>query len=176
MILYSHQIYELIAPALSLFQRKNPFRENEPLLRETKRYDMIIFGIGRFGRNLANMLDKHPEISYLGIDLDPGVVKEWKKRGKDIVYGDMEDPELLDKISFQGSKLIVSTVANYQLSRQLMRSLKRNNYQGRVYLTALTEKDYRLLLTCGAEEVLMPHQMAAANFYSAYIKDQIFTR
>src|SRR5690606_23764938 len=70
MILYSHQIYELISPALSIFQRKNPFRENEETKVEFKKYDLIIIGIGRFGSRLSEMLDEYPEINYLGVDFD----------------------------------------------------------------------------------------------------------
>jgi len=37
-------------------------------------------------------------------------------------------------------------------------------------LTSSNEKDFDLLQTCGAEEVLQPHKMAATNFYNDHIK------
>ena len=170
LILYSHQIYEVISPALRIFQRKNPYREKNQEEYHAKEYDVIIIGLGRFGTRLSKMLDDHPEINYLGVDFDPQVVKLWQKKGKNIVYGDMEDPELLEQVNFSSSKFVVSTVPDFIHSRQLVKSLKRENYKGKIYLTALTTKDYEQLNTCGAEEVLMPQQMAAMNFYNDYLK------
>jgi Kef-type K+ transport system membrane component KefB len=170
LILYSHQIYEVISPALRIFQRKNPYRDNNQDEYNAKEYDVIIIGLGRFGTRLSKMLDDHPEINYLGVDFDPQVVKSWQKKGKNIVYGDMEDPELLEQVNFSSSKFVVSTVPDFIHSRQLVKSLKRENYQGKIYLTAITMKDFEQLSTCGAEEVLMPQQMAAMNFYNDYLK------
>jgi Kef-type K+ transport system membrane component KefB len=169
LILYSHQIYEVISPALRIFQRKNPYRDNNQEEYNAKEYDVIIIGLGRFGTRLSQMLDDHPEINYLGVDFDPQVVKSWQKKGKNIVYGDMEDPELLEQVNFSSSKFVVSTVPDFIHSRQLVKSLRRENYKGKIFLTALTSKDYEQLNTCGAEEVLMPQQMAAINFYNDYL-------
>jgi len=52
----------------------------------------------------------------------------------------------------------------------LVKALKKENYKGKIYLTAITYSDFELLNKCGAEEVLMPQQMAAINFYNDYLK------
>lgn len=171
LILFSHQIYEFLSPALVIFQRKHTIREDKQHTDEIQIFDIIIIGMGRFGSKLAEILDEDSEINYIGVDSDPSVVRKWQSLGKKIVYGDMEDPELLEQPYILASKTIISTVADHDLSIQLMKSLKRNNYQGKVYLTALTEKSHRFLSKCGAEKVLKPHQMAASNFYNTYIKD-----
>jgi Kef-type K+ transport system membrane component KefB len=171
LILYSHQIYEFLSPALSIFQRKIPFRENGIKSVKIKKYELIIIGMGRFGTRLSEMLDEHPEINYLGIDFDPSVIKRYRLKGKDIVYGDIEDPELLGHIPFQDTKLIINTVPDYRLSKQLTKALKRENYTGKVYLTALNDKEYQSLSFTGAEQVLRPQQMAATNFYNSYVKE-----
>lgn len=171
MILYSHQIYEFLSPSLGIFQRKIPFRENEIKSVKIKKYELIIIGLGRFGTRLSEMLDEHPEINYLGIDFDPSVIKRCRLKGKDMVYGDIEDPELLDHIPFKDAKLIISTVPDYRLSKQLTKALKRENYTGKIYLTALNDSEYQSLSFIGAEQVLRPHQMAATNFYNSYLKE-----
>lgn len=173
LILYSHQIYQVISPVLGIFERKVPYRENDHVLKEPGKYDLVIIGLGRFGSKLAEILDEVPNISYLGIDFDPGVVKEWQDQGRHIVYGDMEDPDLLARIPMSESRIIISTVPDFRLSMQLMKSLKRVNYEGRVFLNARQEKDYQLLANCGAEEVLRPHQMAATNFFNKYLMNKL---
>ncbi len=173
LILYSHQIYEFIAPALSIFQRKNPYRESSEAAIEKKKYDMILIGLGRFGKHVAEMLDDHSEISYLGIDFDPSVVKSWQERGKDIIYGDAEDPDLLERLPIRDVKCIISTIPDLDHSRHLIRTLRKGKYRGRIFLTAQNEEDYKLLDTCGADKVLRPRQMAAINFYNEYLQKLI---
>jgi Kef-type K+ transport system membrane component KefB len=173
LILNSHQIYEFLSPALGIFQRKIPYRENEIKAVKIKKYELIIIGMGRFGTKLCEMLDEHPEINYLGIDFDPSVIKRYRLKGKDIVYGDIEDPELLGHIPFQDTKLIINTVPDYRLSKQLTKALKRENYTGKIYLMALNDAEYQSLSFIGAEQVLRPHQMAATNFYNSYVKEML---
>ncbi len=170
LILYSHQIYEYIAPALTIFQRRNPYRESTETAIEKKNYDMILIGLGQFGRHLADMLDKHAEISYLGLDFDPSVVKTWQLKGKDIIYGDVEDPELMERLPIKDVKCIISTIPDLDHSRHLIRTLRKGRYKGRIFLTAQGEKDHELLNTCGADRVLIPQRMAAENFYNEWLK------
>jgi Kef-type K+ transport system membrane component KefB len=170
LILYSHQIFEFVSPALSIFQRKNTYRENDLTDDGNKYYDLIIIGMGRFGTKLAAMLDEHASVQYLGIDFDPKVVQTWKKKGKNMIYGDIEDPDLWEHVPFHSSKMIVSTLADTKQSEYLMNSLKSRNYKGKVFITAQNNKEYEILSTMGAERVLRPYNMAATNFYYANIE------
>jgi len=169
LILYSHQIYEFIAPALSIFQKKNPSSESDFNLMTGKKFDIVVLGVGRFGGRLAEMLESHPGINYLSVDFDPMVVKSWQAQGRNIIYGDLEDPELLEQIPLNDVQCIISTVADKETSIHLIKSLKRINYKGRVFLTALNEQEFESLSACGADKVLFPHQMAALNFYNDYL-------
>ena len=175
LILYSHQIYEMLSPALNLFQRDRGYLEGEETEDKLKNYDIVIMGLGRFGRRLAEMLDEHSEINYLGVDFDPSVITEWKARAKDIIYGDMEDPDLLQRIPFKEKGIIVSTVPNYELSQHLIEMLKRRKYKGKVFVTAGTPNDYEKLRAVGFKDwsILQPHQMAASDFYHSFLKNKV---
>jgi Kef-type K+ transport system membrane component KefB len=174
LILYSHQIYEYISPLLSIFERSDPFREGEVTKKEGTDYDVIIFGLGRFGGSIATCLEAHPDVSFLGVDFDPQVVKEWQAREQSIVYGDIEDPELLEHLPYHSARCIVSTVPDSAFSLTLYNTLKEYNYQGRIFLTAVLEKDFELLSETGHKDILMPHKMAADNFYT-YLTENVLT-
>ncbi|MDZ7846454.1 MAG: hypothetical protein U5L96_06645 [Owenweeksia sp.] len=64
-------------------------------------------------------------------------------------------------------------VPDPDLSLSLKKTLERNRYEGEVFITALTEKDYLELAGYGDEKILRPHQMAASNFYRTFLKDRI---
>ncbi len=170
LILYSQNIYNFLSPALKIFERKSSHRELDLGDESQMKFDVIIIGIGRFGNRLAEILDTHPEVNYLGVDFDPDQVREWKKAGRHILYGDMEDPELTEQLPVHESKVIISNVSDFNSSRQLVKELRRQGYEGKVFLTAANDTDFNLLSRCGAEEVLQPQKMAAANFYNYYLK------
>ncbi|HSP83234.1 MAG TPA: cation:proton antiporter family protein [Gillisia sp.] len=176
LILYSHNIYEVISPALEIFQRENPYREPELAPVNKDYYDLIIFGLGRFGGKIARLLDKeHPEVKFLGVDFDPMVVRSWQDQNRNVVYGDIEDPELLERIPFKNAGAILSTVSDREHSLQLVKTLKRSGFTGKIYLTAIHESDYQFLNTFEVNEVLLPHQMAAENFYNSFLHEMFPT-
>lgn len=176
LILYSHKIYEVISPALEIFQRENPYREPELAPVNKEYYDLIIFGLGRFGGKIARLLNReHPEVKFLGVDFDPSVVRGWQEEHRNIVYGDIEDPELLERIPFKNAGAILSTVSDREHSLQLLKTLKRSGYTGKVFLTAIHESDHLFLNTFDVSEVLLPHQMAAQNFYNSFLQDMFPT-
>jgi len=170
LILYSHPIYEFISPALGIFERKNPTRENDFVENVAGKHDVIVLGLGRFGGQIAEKLDAHPTISYLAIDFDPQVVKQWQAEDRPVIYGDIEDPELLEHLPLQHAKCIISTVPSAEASMQLVRGLRRLGFEGRIFLTANTHAEAEVLADCNADEVLLPHKMAASNFYNAFVE------
>ncbi|MGW1453713.1 cation:proton antiporter [Salegentibacter agarivorans] len=172
LIIYSHQIFEFLSPALNIFQRSKNYTEIENFHGKNKEYEVIIIGLGRFGRRLSEMLDEHSGINYLSVDYDPVVINEWKAKGKDIIYGDMEDPDLLEQIPYNKDSIIISTVANNELSLHLKKITDGELFEGKVFVTAPTRNDVRQLQSYGFKEVniLRPHQMAAAQFYHAFLE------
>ncbi|HMQ07828.1 MAG TPA: cation:proton antiporter [Saprospiraceae bacterium] len=173
LILYSHPIYEAISPFLHIFEKKNSFKEDHHPTLASEKYDLIILGFGRFGKSLGEMLQQHPEINYLAIDFDPEIVKMWQKKDKNILYGDLGDPDLLDHIPYMDTKIIISTISDFELSRQWVNSLRQSDYQGRIYVSASSEKEYHELNQCGADLVLFPQRMAASNFYIDHLREII---
>jgi hypothetical protein len=115
------------------------------------------------------MLDEHDGIKYLGVDFDPAVVTNWQNKQKNILYGDIEDPELLDQIPWQDSSIIISTVPSLEHSKHLIKGLMREKYDGKIFVTATHRHEIEILKQYPIEKVLLPQQMAALNFYNSYI-------
>lgn len=173
LILYSHQIYNKISPILSVFERKNRLVESQTSLINQDHHDVMLFGLGRFGSKLADMLDQHPEIKYIGIDFDPRVIDEWKAKNREILYGDIDDLDLLEHIPYQDSKIVVCTVPDAGLVKNFVKELHRRNYHGKIYVTAMTQKDYEDLCALKIDGILQPHAMAATNFYNTCLKNRL---
>ena len=70
MILYSHVLYRVMEPYLGWFERQRPYRESEPAAAPGVCFDVILFGLGRYGREIARVLEASG-VRVLGVDFDP---------------------------------------------------------------------------------------------------------
>jgi len=165
MILYSHWIYRWLAPALRIV--KFGIRHTDELQVDAARaslspFDIIVFGLGRYGRNLARELQQHGW-SVLCVDFDPERVKFWHQRGLSALYGDLEDTELFHVLPLADAQWVVSTIPGRDKCLVLLHALEHNNFPGRTALTADTMQHREFLLAAGADVVLLPFRDAAAE-------------
>ncbi|MFN6945643.1 MAG: cation:proton antiporter [Cytophagaceae bacterium] len=162
MILYSHPLFEKLSTILRPFEKTVPYREAMQKKLEHQKIDVIIFGLGRYGDNIAESL-KLEKLNILGIDFDPNIVNRWQKAGKNAQYGDVEDPELLDHLPIKNTRFIISTFPDVNVSLTLLKYLKEYNYEGKVALTAHKNSDAEQLQKAGADIILLPFVDAALN-------------
>ncbi|MFW5707757.1 MAG: cation:proton antiporter, partial [Bacteroidota bacterium] len=108
LIMYSHQIYERVAPGLSIFERKNPYREISDDTAKSYPYDVIIFGLGMYGNNIAKSLEERG-FRVFGVDFDPRNVKRWNRKGRHAQYGDADDPEIMEILP-GNTQCVISTL------------------------------------------------------------------
>lgn len=160
LILYSHPIYERIAPGLTVFERKIPVREApaDPMAHQGANF--ILVGLGRYGNNLARYL-RQRGASVLGVDFDPQVIAAWQKHGHPVQYGDAEDPELATSLPLSHAQWVVCTVPRKETNVTLIRTIREFGYAGAVALTAHHAHEADMLRNEGADLVLMPFVDAA---------------
>lgn len=160
LILYSHPIYERIAKGLTPFERSVPFRELRHESTTEEAVDFIIFGLGRYGNNLARQLRQRGS-RFLGVDFDPQVIAMWQRQEHAAQYGDADDPELAASLPLQQTRCVVCTVPRKETNSTLLQSLQQYGYTGNVALTAHHAGDAETLHREGADLVLMPFVDAA---------------
>ena len=160
MILYSHQLYNRLAPWLGIFERRRPYREiQEAAGHELERIDVILFGLGRYGRNIAeNLLRRGKRV--LGVDFDPQVVGG-SGAGVPIYYGDAEDPEILEHLPLSRARWIVNATPGRDANLTMLKSVREKGYPVKVVLTAHNQADADAYRQAGADKVLWPFVDAA---------------
>jgi len=164
MILYSHWFYERLAPVLNLFKFRSPRTEefnDDAVMESTLAVDIIVFGLGRYGRNLVQELQRRGR-SVLGVDYDPDRVRFWHRKGLATLYGDLEDAELFHVLPLADAQWVVSTIPERDKSLVLLHALEHNGFDGSTALTSDTMQHREFLLGAGADVVLLPFRDAAA--------------
>lgn len=161
MILYSAPLYRFLSRPLRIFERRDAYREASICyLQETPSVDFILMGLGNYGSELAEYLLRRNR-SIVGVDFDPEVLERWRRPGLSMLYGDMEDPELLDHLPLKQARWVVSTVRSRDLNLALMENLRTRGFDGNVAFTAADRYETESYEKAGASIVFQPYLDAA---------------
>ena len=160
MILYSHPLYERLAPWLSLFERKIPHRELDSQVEDPGKVDILLIGLGRFGTAVAEHLHQR-SCRLLAVDFDPELVRRHNREGYTVHYGDAEDPEFIGSLPLAQAKWVVSTVRDRNINRMLLNGLREQGFRGKVAVSTASRHEARLFEQEGVDMVLIPYDDAA---------------
>jgi len=166
MIIYADKLYAVFEQHLSMFEK-----HKKPQTREYERrrgYDMVLFGYHKGGQEFLKLFAGMKQ-SYLIVDYDPEVIDILERQKADYVYGDATDIELLEEISLDKAKLIVSTITDFDTTVFLAKLLndKQSSAVFICHADMVAEADE--LYELGVSYVMMPHYIGSEKI-SAFIK------
>lgn len=170
LILYSHSIYARISPMLSVFERKNPYREQAlDEMDPSDKTDVIVFGLGRLGMVVAQSLQQKG-LRVLGVDFDPEFVQRSAQHQIPTRYGDAEDPEFISSLPLREAHWVVGTLRHKAVNLSLLKTLQADDYAGRTALAAENAEIKQSLLDAGVDIVLVPYEDAGLEAASRIIE------
>lgn len=161
MIIYSHPLYERLAPWLRVFERRQPHRETG---QDSVPHDavplVLLFGLGRYGNGIARAL-RDRGWRVLGVDFNPDLLRAGDAMGQRVMFGDAEDPEFIATLPLAQTHWVVSTARERHANLSLIQSLRGLGYHGRIAIAAQSVDDAARFEQAGADLVLMPFADAA---------------
>jgi len=83
----------------------------------------VIFGFGRVGRMVADMLAEHDR-PYLAIDSDIDGFADARKSGYSVLYGDVSRRELIEKLDLDKAVAVVLTMDDPVLTQRIAKGLR----------------------------------------------------
>jgi Trk K+ transport system NAD-binding subunit len=128
---------------------------------------IILIGAHRTGGPVVTYLKK-AEIPFLVMDFNPHLVKELRDEGVNVIYGDIGDPEVLDTLSIEKAKLIISTASSMSDNQTLVEECKRRKTKATVMVRADDKSHGEALLALGADHIISPETVAGV-----YLVNQI---
>ncbi|ABM12258.1 MULTISPECIES: cation:proton antiporter [Mycolicibacterium] len=159
MTMYSDGIFARSQRWLSHLERKHQ-RDHEVAGLSDGDFDIILFGLGRFGSHLADRLSGAGH-RVLGVDFDPHGVRAHRRDGVTTTFGSAEDLDLLEALPLDRAKYVISAIPVLQTNLALLHGLRQHQFSGAVALTAHTRHDAERLRATGVEIVIEPFSSAA---------------
>jgi Kef-type K+ transport system membrane component KefB len=169
MITYSHKLYGKLEPWLTIFERKKPYREEalEDKNGWDQPYDVILFGLGRYGKAIAYYLEKEG-FNLLAVDFNPDEVRRWRNQGHRVMYGDASDPAFVSDLPLKGVKWVVAAMPQHDIGIThedprlfLIEGLKQQDYSGGIAVSTQHLDDQQTLKEKGATLIFLPFHDAA---------------
>lgn len=158
MTTYSQQIYDRLTRWMpALVKRTLPA---EAAADTGESFDVILFGLGRFGSHIAAQLGEAGH-RVLAIDFDPHQIKTHNSNGLTTMFGSAEDTSLLEALPLDRAQYIVSAIPTLHTNLALLDGLRDHEFKGTVAFTAHTHRDAQRLRGAGVAVVLEPFSTAA---------------
>lgn len=83
----------------------------------------IIVGFGRVGILIADMLGKH-ELPYVAVEANIDAVTSARRRGYDVMFGDVSRPEVLEKLDIANAKALIITMDEPVLAARIVKRVR----------------------------------------------------
>lgn len=138
----SHALFVYFEWWLVRFERQAPHPEGEP--PNIKQAKWLVIGMGRAGTSAYNFLiQKHQRV--WGLDSDPVIVQQHLEEKRRVIYGDAEDPDLLEKINIKSLVGVILGMPDLEAKLRFSKSLRQNGFQGMLAAMSLyPEEDVKL--------------------------------
>ncbi|MBA1146193.1 cation:proton antiporter [Ectothiorhodospiraceae bacterium WFHF3C12] len=172
MILYSHQLYGWLAPALQIFERPG-IVDREAAFSEPdsgQPAEVVVFGAGRFGAAALRELTQQG-VGVLAVDFDPEAVRSIRELHIPVQYGDAGDPEFLAGLPLHQVRWVISSVRDPQSNHTLLAGLREHGFGGRIAVVAHSEHEARALADNGVDDIIRPYRDAARDVVQRLVPD-----
>ena len=141
-----------------------------------KKHDhVIIVGFGLNGKNLAKVL-KEAEIPYVVLEMNSDTVREMRKKGEPIHYGDGSSKEILHKMGIEKARLLVVAISDPVSTRRIVSIARQANAD--VYIIVRTRYLIEVddLKSLGADEVIPEEFETSIEIFARVLHRYSFPR
>jgi predicted Kef-type K+ transport protein len=154
---WAHGLYARWNKTIKRFE--NPQRLTEDLLSQAdSNTNILVMGMGRVGTGAYSALINEKENVVCGVEMDRERVASHHEAGRQVIFGDAEDPDFWSYISLDNVRLIMFAMPNYLDIVEAQKQLQHLDFSGKTSAVARYEDEKQNLLDAGVNEVF--------NFYA----------
>ncbi|MBI4698395.1 MAG: cation:proton antiporter [Nitrospirae bacterium] len=126
---------------------------------------VIIVGFGLNGRNLARVL-REAEIPYVVLEMNSDTVREMKKKGEPIYYGDGTSRDILHKLNIERARLLVAAISDPASTRAVVSIARHENPEVHIIVRTRYISEVDELVKLGANEVIPEEFETSVEIFS----------
>ena len=121
--------------------------------RQRLRDHLVIVGYGFNGRNLASAA-KRARIPYVVIEMNPQTVREERKKGEPVHYGDASQQAVLESADIKDARVVVVVISDPMACRRITSTVRKENPKAHVIVRTRFLSEMQSLYDLGANQVI----------------------
>src|SRR3989338_2013051 len=158
---YEDWIYNKFFRHIAFFDKISPAKNLE-YIPEKSKIDVVVIGYNRIGYSVVNKLKKLRK-KILVVDFNPEAIRALIAQKIPCIYGDISDPEIIERLELKSIKTVISTVSDLADNKLLITKLKHENKDAVAIVTALDVPEALELYGAGADYVILPHYIGGEH-------------
>jgi CPA2 family monovalent cation:H+ antiporter-2 len=114
---------------------------------------VIVCGYGRVGQHIARLLD-NVKFPYLGLDLDPELIRFAELAGDNVIYGDPTHPGILKAAGLDNASVLVISFNNLRASIQILNLVRETHPNLPIIIRCRDEFELKQLKKYGGTHII----------------------
>ena len=114
---------------------------------------VVVVGYGSVGRALGDVLMSN-RVAFTALEIDPGLVREARRRGHPVLYGDAGSDDLLKRCGIERARIVLVTLPDMVMARHVVRAARRMNPDLFILARGRRATEDEALYRDGADEVI----------------------
>jgi CPA2 family monovalent cation:H+ antiporter-2 len=131
---------------------------------------VIIAGYGMNGKNLARVL-RSTHVPYVVVDLNDALVRGGREAGEPIFYGDVNNPEILDRIGADRARMLVLAISDPMATRRAVAVARRASPRLVILVRTRYVADVDDLIALGANAVIPEEFETSVEIFSRVLRE-----
>ena len=156
LILGADKVFAYMREFLAFFERKKTRKQPDEDKIDLKDHVLLV-GAHRTGTRIVNLLTRK-KLPFLVIDFNPSIFAEYAEKRIPILFGDINDPEILEMSNIAKAKMVISTISNLPVNLGLLSEIKGRSVKS--IFTAMSREEALRYYEAGATYVLVPDATA----------------
>lgn len=133
---------------------------------------VIIIGYGLNGKNVATVLTSN-EIPYLAIEANHLTVRNERKKGIKIIFGDASRPETLEHAHINKARIMVVAISDAAATRRIVSQAKSMNRNIHLIVRTRYIVEMEPLYALGADEVIPEEFETSIEIFSRVLRNYL---
>ena len=154
----NNAIYMKIHRHFKFLEKRVSHRENTFGNEDVEKLDnhVVVVGADQLGRSVIHALEKSDE-KVIAVDFNPDIVTKCKQKGIPVIFGDISDPDIQQRVFMDDAKMILSTIPDLEDNLILIEGVKQKNKKASIIAMAYETAHAKALYKAGADYVILPH-------------------
>lgn len=164
-ILNGDWLFSKLGPYLSIFERKH-LGKGELQADTDLENHIVLIGAHRLGQAFIKDLKNYNQ-KLVVVDYDPAIVDKLTKKGIEVVYGDIADNDIQDKVQLDKAKMVISSLPDVENNLIFLSRAKQIKPKPMIIIIARFKENVKLLKDSGADYVILPYEIVGKTLAKA---------